>query len=410
MKFFKTFKFRAYPSPSQEARASSWMDALRSLWNLAHEQRLLALNKPVGEQKFYGAFDQINELTDLRSEFSWLADVPRNACSQVLVELDKGWQRAFKKLAKRPKWKRKERDAMSVCEPHSKVWRIEDDGVVFPKLGLIRVVQHRRLEGIPKTCVLSRDVDQWFVTITSEVTKEDVPSRLEPVVAIDVGCINLVADSDGKKIENPRFVERSLVRLGRSQRSLERKEKGSKNREKARLRFARLHRKVRRQRNHVLNEISISYAKSHGVVVIEKLDIQGMAIKKGAYKAGLNRSIYGAGWGRLFGMLLYKLTWLGGTLIEVPAAYSSQTCSSCEHVDRSSRRSQSNFCCVACGHTEHADINAAKVLKSRASRSVLPVEGMLLEGARRNRKRLNVPRRPIGSSSRAMTTKIPRIF
>lgn len=409
MKFFKTFKFRAYPSPSQEARVSSWMDALRSLWNVAHEQRLLGLNKSASERKFYGAFEQINQLTELRSAFPWLADVPRNACAQVLVELDKAWQRTFKKLARHPKWKKK-CDAMSICEPHSKVWRIEDDGVVFPKLGLVRIVQHRRLEGTPKTCVLSRDADQWFVAITVEMTIADVPPRVEPLVAIDVGCVNLVADSDGKKTENPRFLEHSIVRLRRCQRSLARKKKNSKNREKARVRFTRLHRKVRRQRNHVLHEISSSYAKSHGVVVVEKLDVRGMAINKGAYKTSLNRSIYDAGWARFFGFLRYKLALTGGTVVEVPAAYSSQTCSSCGSIDRRSRRSQSDFCCVACGHTEHADLNAAKVLKSRASRSVLPVEGPSLEDARRSRKRLNVPRRPIDSSPRTMTTKTLRIF
>ena len=129
------------------------------------------------------------------------------------------------------------------------------------------------------------------------------------------------------------------------------------------------------------------------------LNVKGMSAEGGAHKTGLNRSILDAGWGRLVEMLRYKLAWSGGSLVEVPAAYSSQTCSHCEAVDPRSRCSQSEFCCTMCGCVDHADLNAAKVLKSRANRSVLPVEGKLPESPRRNRKRLRVPKKHLSESS-----------
>src|SRR5690606_17054361 len=134
--------------------------------------------------------------------------------------------------------------------------------------------------------------------------------------------------------------------------------KGSSRRKKAQLRVMRLHRKVRRQREHTLHVLSARLAKSHGVVVIEKLNVAGMI------QGNLSRSIADAGWSRFAEMLRYKLAWSGGTLIEVPAHYSSQTCSLCGVVDAASRKRE-RFCCTACGHTDHADLNAAKVLKQR---------------------------------------------
>ena len=113
---------------------------------------------------------------------------------------------------------------------------------------------------------------------------------------------------------------------------------------------------------------------------------------------GLNRSILDSGWSQLVSMLRYKLVWSGGSLVEVPPAYSSQTCSACGVVDPKSRLSQSVFVCTSCGHRDHADLNAAKILLSRVKRSALPVEGP--PGSRRSRKRLNVARRSPESSSR----------
>jgi putative transposase len=160
----------------------------------------------------------------------------------------------------------------------------------------------------------------------------------------------------------------------------------------------RLHRKVRRQREHVLHELSAAYAKSHGVVVVEKLNVQGMVQNR-----NLARHIAGAGWSRFAEMLRYKLAWSGGQLVEVPAHYSSQTCSACGTVDADSRHGE-RFCCTGCGYVDHADLNAAKILKARCEslRTQLPAEGSALLSSRRSRKlktKLRVPRRSPSESS-----------
>jgi putative transposase len=395
MRIVKAFRFRVYPDAAQIARLGQWDSALRFLWNLALEQRLAGYARAKCERIYPTAFDQIGELTELRAALPWLADVPRNVCAQLLVELDRAWQRCFKKFARAPRFKRRGRDILGFCEPHSKVWRLDGDNIRFPKLGTLRVVLHRPIEGTPKTCTLKRDGNQWFASITCEVDVADPDPRTGPVLAIDRGIANFGATSDGDMIANPRNLETSLKKLAHAQRVVSRRKKGSKNREKAKARVAVLHRKVRRQRDHFLHVQSARLAKSHGVVVLENLNVAGMIRGRCA------RKIADAGWSRFADMLRYKLAWSGGSLVEVPAAYSSQTCSACGCVDAASRRSQAVFRCISCGYRDHADLNAAKILLGRANRSGLPVDGDASKGPGRSRKRfgLRVPRRPPESSA-----------
>jgi putative transposase len=205
----------------------------------------------------------------------------------------------------------------------------------------------------------------------------------------------MLADSEGKLTENPKFYERAMKRLAHAQRIVSRRKKGSKNREKAKLLVMRLQRKTRRQREHFLHVESSRLAKNNGVVVIEKLNVAGMI------RGRLSRSIADAGWSMFAQMLRYKLEWSGGSLVEVPAAYSSQTCSACGCVDTLSRRGE-RFCCTGCDYVDHADLNAAKVLKTRANRPGKPAEGTPPESTRRSRKakiELRVPRRSSRKSS-----------
>jgi putative transposase len=197
-----------------------------------------------------------------------------------------------------------------------------------------------------------------------------------------------VADSDGTIHPSPQFYARAMRRLAKAQRVVCRRKKGSKNREKAKRRVARLHKKIARQRSHHMHVLSRNYANSHGTVIVESLQIRNMT----AMNKGLARSILDASWGRLARYLRYKTEESGGQFVVVDARYSSQTCHACETVDARSRKTQSEFVCVSCGMTIHADINAAKVLKSRANRSVLPVEGSVPKAARRSRKRTVIQR------------------
>ena len=362
MLVYKSFRYRVYPTIEQVVRLNAWENAVRFLWNLANEQRLIAYGRI--DRRYPTAFDQIKELTKLRAELAWLADVPRDVCAQLLVELDKAWQFCFKKIHREPLWKRKG-DALGVTEPHPKAWWLSDDELHFPKLGTMCAVVHRSLEGKPKSCTLKRDGTQWFASICCEVEVTPIPNP-GPAVGLDRGVVVLVADSKGKLTPNPKHLAVAAKRLARAQREVCRRKKGSKNQEKSKTNVARLHQTTRRQRNHARHSLTTSYAKSHSLIVVEDLRIKNMV----RANRGLARSIQDAAWGRIDQMLQYKTRWYGGQYLAVPAAYSSQTCATCGHVDAASRISQEQFVCTSCGVVEHADVNAAKVILQRGLRAV----------------------------------------
>lgn len=371
----RTFSFRISPSVEQKARLACWEGALRSLWNLAHEQRLLGLSRT--DKLFPSWFDQKKELTLLRAEIDWIEDLPANAGQALLARLDDAWKDCFAGKAGKPHFKAKGRNPMSIEEPSKACWRLDTvKGLLrFPKLGNLPITLHQPLEGKAKVCTLVRKVDQWFAHLICEVDVAD-PQHDHPasVVAIDRGVTVAFADSNDGRVDNPRFGDALAPKLAKRQRQLQKKQKGSKNRAKARENVAKVQRKLHRKREHFLHTWSHRYAKNHGVVVVEKLALKNMTRSaRGtleqpgvnvAAKSGLNRAMADIAMGRFGQLLRYKSQYFGGVVAEVEAAYSSQTCASCGQVDAASRQGI-RFRCTACGHGDHADSNAAKVLKQR---------------------------------------------
>lgn len=378
----RTYKYRIYPSVAQIKRMVDWENSLRFLWNLANEQRLVGLAHSKDYRKYYTAFDQMKELTKLRKEVPWLADVPRDICNQILIVLDIAWQRCFKQISKQPRFKKKGRGQINFHECDIRKWYIAENVFRFTKLGKMSINMHIQFTGIPKSCTIIKDVDQWFAVINCE---EEIPGPIikdEPRIGIDRGVVNVVADSNGKLIENPRYYEKSMKKLAHVQRIASRRKKGSKRKAKANQRVAKVHRTIRRQRDLFVHTLSHEYANSQGIVVVENLNIKGMV----KANRGLSRGILDAGWGKFVRYVEYKIVRLGGKVVKVPAQYSSQECSCCGCIDERSRQSQSVFHCVHCGYTDHADVNAAKVLLNRANRSALLVEGKAQQGSRRSEK------------------------
>jgi len=266
-----------------------------------------------------------------------------------------------------------------MIEPHPKLFGVRGEGrhatVSFPKLGDLRCIVHRELDGLPNTCALVREGDERFACLSCEIELADQAPNTDPPVALDRGVVNLTADSNGRLVDNPRPYHKTRSKLTASQRRAARRKKGSQNQNKARKRTARLLQTSRRQREAVLHRETKFYAENQGTIFVEALDTRGMTASAHgtvetpgtlvAQKSGLNRAILDSGWGLYLCWLRYKCARTGCRVVEVLAAYSSQTCAACGHVAAQSRRTQSEFECVACGHRANADTNAAKVLLRR---------------------------------------------
>ncbi|MFG3438125.1 RNA-guided endonuclease InsQ/TnpB family protein [Nonomuraea sp. NPDC047897] len=202
---------------------------------------------------------------------------------------------------------------------------------------------------------------------------DDVPAQPLPatgaVAGIDLGVASLVTTSDGEHLANPRHLAATADRLATAQRDLARKKRGSKRRRKAVARVAALHAKVRRQRLDHAHKAALALVGDYDVIVHEDLRITHMTRSASgtieapgrnvAQKAGLNRSILDAGWGVFLTILAHKAESAGRELIAVDPRNTSRTCSRCGHVAKENRLTQPAFACTACGHTGHADVNAA---------------------------------------------------
>ncbi|MFW7270224.1 RNA-guided endonuclease InsQ/TnpB family protein [Gluconacetobacter sp. Hr-1-5] len=386
----KANTYRLYPDGEQREALAQIAGACRSVYNLALEQRRDWWQRHKDRTGRSISFaGQCRELTELRREVDWLREAPSQVLQQALRDLDRAYQNFFSGRAGYPSPRRKGlHDSFRFPEPGS--LGVERTGkrtgrIKLPKLGWVAFRGWYELPGVIRNITISRRAGQWFASVQwAREVEEPAPTVLAPV-GIDMGVAVFAAMSSGETVAPGDFGRKALCALRKAQRAVSRKKKGSANRRKAVRRVQTLHARVASARKDFLHKISTTIAKSHGTVVVEALQVRNMSAsakgtvdepgRKVRQKAGLNRSILDQGW-RLFRTLLgYKLAERGGSLVEVPPAYTSQTCSACESLDPTSRVSQARFVCTTCGHTENADINAAKNILRRADSPLKPVEG-----------------------------------
>lgn len=368
----RAFKFQLRTRPCLEALLRRFEGQARWVWNRAlFEQRA---RRTRGE-KYAGYVEMCKWLTAWRNapETAWLAEGSVSVQQQVLRRLDAAYKRFFEAVkaggrgrrfgVPRPK---KRGQSIGLRFPNPKQFGFDAVGgrLQLPKLGWVRLRMSRHVKGEIRNVSLTREGGKWFASIQTEVADAVATLGVAPTLGIDLGVALFAATSDGGKVEPLKVLARQQQRLKRQQRCVSRRKKGSKNRRKAVDRLANLHRRIARQRSDWLHQLTSELANRNPVIAIEDLKVAAMsAAAKGkgrSAKAGLNRSILDAAWAEFRRQLAYKLQAVGGELIAVDAAYTSRTCRICGHECQDNRKTQSVFLCVACGHTEHADVHAAK--------------------------------------------------
>jgi len=376
----RSYKFLLRPTRRQEIALAACLEDHRQLYNAALEHRRTAY-RMAGVTIRYG--DQSAELKHIR------ADDPDgqgrwsfSSQQATLRRLDKAFAAFFRrvKAGQKPGFPRfKGRGWFDTVE-----WPKDGDGcrwdsqpehptatfVRLQGIGHVRVHQHRPVRGRVKTISVKREGRRWYVILSCD----DVPAEPLPttgaVVGIDMGVASLVTTSDGTQVANPRHLAATADRLAAAQRDLAGKKRGSKRRLKAVARVAALHAKVRRQRLDHAHKTALALVRAYDVIVYEDLRITNMIRSASgtieqpgrnvAQKSGLNRSILDAGWGVFLRVLAYKAESAGRELIAVNPANTSRTCARCGHCAAENRVTQAEFACTACGHTAHADVNAAE--------------------------------------------------
>jgi putative transposase len=314
--------------------------------------------------------------------------------------LDSAFQRFFMGLADYPQPRKKFTDDRFVLPDPSylsfKRLSKNRGAIRLPKVGWVKLVGYRPLGGELRSIAISRRGGHWFAAVTWRAEVADPPASTFPSVGLDRGVAVFAALSDGTKIEPLNSFRMIEDKLAKAQRKLARKTKFSANWKKQKAKINRLHLRAANRRKDFLHKLSTDLAKSHGVIKIEKLQVQNMTRsargtgdspgKNVAAKSGLNRSILDQGWGMFATMLKYKLPVRGGELQYVDPAYTSQTCAECAVIDKASRKDQATFQCAGCGHQDNADINAARnIFQVRTLAAEPPKRTLRRVGKRKHR-------------------------
>jgi putative transposase len=376
----KGIQVKLYPSVEQLALIKQHADASRWVYNeciargkSSYEKSGLSLGK-------YKLIQTIKELKNTSEDHSWLRDVTATTLQQAVMRYDKAMSNFFRRLKTGkvpgyPKFKSRYNSTHSFSFPESV--RVDENNtkIKLPKIGWVRIRGGKQFTSnmtIKQTTVIYHTSGLVTVSLIVHDENQACANTGTATVGLDVGVRKFVADSNGNMVK-PLDYSRRLQLIANLNRKLARAVKGSNNRSKIKAKLNKTYRQLSNSRKDYCHQVANMYT-GYRIVYVEDLHISDMientsgTIDRPNYsskqKTKLNASIVRQAWGQLFNILEYKLLERKSMLVKVDPRYTSQTCSSCGHVDKRSRDGE-QYACVSCGHTEDADTNAAKNIKQR---------------------------------------------
>ena len=377
----RAYKYRIYPNKEQRDFFERTFGCVRLFYNTSLDE----MNKLYKEKKEYKDITPAS----YKERFPFFKEVDSLALANAQLNRNKALKSFFRKQNKFPKFKAKRnKQSYSTNNQNGTVYLSEDCKYIsLPKIKNIKIKMHRKFDGVIKTVTVSKECDEtYYVSILVEENIEAKP-KSENSVGIDLGIKSYIVDSNAERIDNPKYLTRSLLRLAIEQRKLSHMKKGGKNRNKQRIKVARLHRRIRNQRNDFLQKLSSKYINENQVIVLEDLNIKQME-----QDSTLSFFVADASWSKFVSMLEYKGKWYGRDIIKVPTYYpSSQLCSCCGYQNKEIKDlSIREWVCPKCGATHSRDHNASinilnkglDILKARTlpdSSSILDSEESLSE-------------------------------
>ena len=365
----KAYKYRIYPNKEQEELIQKTFGCVRFVYNYFLEDRINAY-KENGESRTF--FQQCKMLTELKNEYEWLKEPDKNALQNALRNLNTAYQNFFRNVKKGsapgfPKYKRKKDNHKSYqtvgC---GNVTRIENGNIRLPKLGVVKTKLCRPLpEGarILNATVSQEPSGKYFVSIGFEYELE-IPEReidADNSIGLDYSSPHFYVDNEGNVADMPHFYREAEKKLAREQRKLSRKQKGSANYEKQRLKVARAHEKVRNCRQDWQHKESTKLAEQYDIVAVEDINYGDMS--RGLHLA---KATNDNGFGQFRTFLSYKLAERGKKLIAIDKWYpSSKTCHVCGYVNAELKLTDRSWTCPECGTVHNRDVNAALNIKKQ---------------------------------------------
>lgn len=373
----KGFRFRIYPNKAQQVLFAKNFGCCRFVFN-----HFLAKAKEEHEAgvKFKSAYDRQKELTALKrvEEFKFLKEADSSSLNQAVVNLTNAYSKFFAKLADFPRFKKKSyaQSYMTFACSGTNYLHVKDSKICIPKIGWVKIKQHRPLEGRVTSGTISKTASgKYFISLHCKNCEVNSLPKTGKEIGIDLGVKTYLTDQFGNEVENPKHLKKSLKRLAIQQQKLARKKKKSKNFQKQRIRVAKLYEKIHNQRQDFLHKLSAEIVKNHDFIAAEKLDIKAMLQEKdekltNSQNQAIHRSQADVSQYEFLRQLQYKSDWYGKTFVRVNTYFpSSQLCNCCGYKNPEVKNLDiRKWTCPCCGTTHLRDQNAAINILKEAKR------------------------------------------
>jgi putative transposase len=357
----KTFLYRLRPTKAQVTRLDAMLEECRWLYNHLLEKRKAAYE---GQGQSLELYDQVKTLPTVKKERPSLGMTHSQVLQNVALRVDLAYKAFFRRIKSgevggHPRFRGHGRYD-SMCYPQygsGNGANLAGDALHLSKVGSVKVVLHRPLEGTPKTvCIKRSSTGKWYATFSCEWEPTRLPESSEQV-GIDVGLKTFAALSTGDEIANPRFFRTEKKAMSKASRQLSKQEKDTPQYTKRRKIAARVHERIRWRRDDFSHQHSRRIVNRFGLIAVEDLEVNRML-----HNHCLSKSILDAAWSGFRSMIAVKAEWAGRIFVAVNPAYTSQTCSGCGHrLASDSRLSLGDrvFDCPCCQLHIDRDLNAS---------------------------------------------------
>ena len=352
----KAYKYRIYPNKEQKLYLAKTFGCTRFIYNqmLADRIKLYEENKDLDIKRI-----KYPTPAQYKKEYPWLKEVDSLALANAQMNLDKAYKNFFRdKSVGFPKYKSKKTNRFSYTTNNQNgTIYIEDGYIKLPKLkSKIKIVLHRQFKGLIKSATISKTPsNQYYISILVDTENKQLPKN-DNEIGIDLGLKEFAICSNGDRFDNPKNLRKSEKKLVKLQKDLSRKQKGSNNRNKARLKVAKLHQKIANQRKDFLHKLSTKIISENQVIVLEDLRVKNML-----QNHKLSKAISEVSWSEFRKMIEYKASWNNREIIIAPSNYaSSQLCSKFGYKNKEVKNlGLRKWTCPQCGTKHDRDINAS---------------------------------------------------